>query len=114
MTIRKKQPATAFTRGNDPYADMFMHFRLQEEDREWMREGACRHRQDLDFFPENPRHPDVAEVVAVCNACVVSDKCLQYALKNGEMYGVWGGLLPHERNGSAYRKRTVHVSTVVE
>jgi WhiB family redox-sensing transcriptional regulator len=79
-----------------------------------MREGACRHRQDLDFFPENPRHPDVAEVVAVCNACVVSDKCLQYALKNGEMYGVWGGLLPHERNGSAYRKRTVHVSTVVE
>jgi WhiB family redox-sensing transcriptional regulator len=114
MTTRKKQPATAFTRGNDPYADMFMHFRLQEEDREWMREGACRHRQDLDFFPENPRHPDVAEVVAVCNACVVSDKCLQYALKNGEMYGVWGGLLPHERNGSAYRKRTVHVSTVVE
>lgn len=114
MTTRKKQPATAFTRGNDPYADMFMHFRLQEEDREWMREGACRHRQDLDFFPENPRHPDVAEVVAVCNACVVSDKCLQYAVKNGEMYGVWGGLLPHERNGSAYRKRTVHVSTVVE
>lgn len=114
MTTRKKQPATAFTRGNDPYADMFMHFRLQEEDREWMREGACRHRQDLDFFPENPRHPDVAEVVAVCNACVVSDKCLQYALKNGEMYGVWGGLLPHERNGNAYRKRTVHVSTVVE
>lgn len=114
MTTRKKQPVTASTRGNDPYADMFMHFRLQEEDREWMRQGACRHRQDLDFFPENPRHPDVAEVVAVCNACVVSDKCLQYALKNGEMYGVWGGLLPHERNGSAYRKRTVHVSTVVE
>lgn len=114
MTTRKKQPVTGSTRGNDPYADMFMHFRLQEEDREWMRQGACRHRQDLDFFPENPRHPDVAEVVAVCNACVVSDKCLQYALKNGEMYGVWGGLLPHERNGSAYRKRTVHVSTVVE
>lgn len=114
MTIRKKPPATAFTRGNDPYADMFMHFRLAQEDREWMRDGACRHRQDLDFFPENPRHPDVAEALAVCNACVVADNCLEYALNNNETYGIWGGLLPHERNPHANRKRTVHVPTVVE
>jgi len=33
----------------------------------------------------------------VCRGCVVREDCLEYALANGEKFGIWGGLSERER-----------------
>ena len=47
------------------------------------------------FFPE--RGASTREAKAVCRACVVQNECLEYALVNGEKFGIWGGLSERER-----------------
>ncbi len=33
----------------------------------------------------------------ICAVCKVRIQCLEYALKHGEPYGIWGGLSERER-----------------
>jgi hypothetical protein len=33
----------------------------------------------------------------VCAACLVRERCLEYALRSGETWGIWGGLTARER-----------------
>ncbi len=47
------------------------------------------------FFPE--RGASTKEAKAVCQACVVRDDCAEFALANGEKFGIWGGLSERER-----------------
>lgn len=47
------------------------------------------------FFPE--RGGSTREAKEVCAGCVVRDECLDYALSNGEKFGIWGGLSERER-----------------
>ncbi len=47
------------------------------------------------FFPE--RGESSKEAKAVCLGCVVKVDCLEYALQNGEKFGIWGGLSERER-----------------
>jgi len=47
------------------------------------------------FFPE--RGASTKEAKSVCKGCVVRDDCLEYALANGEKFGIWGGLSERER-----------------
>lgn len=47
------------------------------------------------FFPE--RGASTKEAKAVCQGCVVREECLEYALANGEKFGIWGGLSERER-----------------
>ena len=47
------------------------------------------------FFPE--RGASTKEAKAVCQGCVVREDCLEYALQNGEKFGIWGGLSERER-----------------
>ena len=35
--------------------------------------------------------------IAFCGACRIREECLSWALKNGERYGVWGGLTEQQR-----------------
>ena len=37
------------------------------------------------------------EAKEVCRGCVVREDCLEYALANGEKFGIWGGLSERER-----------------
>lgn len=53
---------------------------------------ACAGLPDL-FFEEER----FAEATAICAACPIRQKCLDYAL-DSEAYGVWGGLTPEERD----------------
>ena len=62
---------------------------------DWRSVAAC---QDTDpdlFFPE--RGASTKEAKAVCRGCVVREECLEYALANGEKFGIWGGLSERER-----------------
>ena len=47
------------------------------------------------FFPE--RGASTREAKEVCRGCVVREDCLEYALVNGEKFGIWGGLSERER-----------------
>ena len=47
------------------------------------------------FFPE--RGASTREAKEVCKGCVVREDCLEYALANGEKFGIWGGLSERER-----------------
>ena len=47
------------------------------------------------FFPESGESPDAAK--AICATCPVEDRCLEYALKWREDFGVWGGKSQTER-----------------
>ena len=59
-----------------------------------MEDGACRGAPVSVFYPEQP---DFRAARAVCRRCVVVDECLSYALDHPEVFGVWGGKSPQER-----------------
>ena len=47
------------------------------------------------FFPE--RGASTREAKEVCRGCVVREECLEFALANGEKFGIWGGMSERER-----------------
>jgi len=47
------------------------------------------------FFPSAARPPGKPKRSA--RGCVVREDCLEYALANGEKFGIWGGLSERER-----------------
>lgn len=61
----------------------------------WQHQAACNNVDPDLFFPA--RGDSTREAKQVCRGCVVRDDCLEYALTNGEKYGIWGGLSERER-----------------
>ncbi|MDQ3978423.1 MAG: WhiB family transcriptional regulator [Actinomycetota bacterium] len=64
-------------------------------ERGWQIQANCLGVDPDLFFPE--RGASTREAKAVCRACVVREECLEYALVNGEKFGIWGGLSERER-----------------
>ena len=62
---------------------------------EWMSSGNCRGVDPNLFF--TTRGESTEDAKAVCATCPVTTQCLQYALGNVEMFGIWGGLTEQER-----------------
>ncbi|MFE5628443.1 WhiB family transcriptional regulator [Streptomyces sp. NPDC056543] len=58
-------------------------------------QGLCAQSDPEVFFPE--RGTSAREGKLVCLACEVRTECLEYALDNGEQFGIWGGLTEKER-----------------
>ena len=69
--------------------------KLEVEDRSWQDEANCMGVDPDLFFPE--RGASTREAKEVCRGCVVRDECLEYALTNGEKFGIWGGMSERER-----------------
>ena len=63
--------------------------------RSWQDEANCLGVDPDLFFPE--RGASTREAKEVCRGCVVRLDCLEYALVNGEKFGIWGGLSERER-----------------
>jgi Transcription factor WhiB len=55
----------------------------------WQKHAACRGMGVKDFFPPEGSSP--LRAAAVCRRCPVAAECLQYALENPSLKGVWGG-----------------------
>ena len=68
---------------------------LEGEMRAWQTRANCMGVDPELFFPE--RGASTREAKEVCRGCVVKDECLEYALANGEKFGIWGGLSERER-----------------
>ncbi len=63
------------------------------------------------FFPE--RGASTREAKECCKGCVVREDCLEYALANGEKFGIWGGLSERERR-RIRRQRAMARRTALE
>ena len=64
-------------------------------ERRWQEEANCLGVDPDLFFPE--RGASTREAKEVCRGCVVRLECLEYALANGEKFGIWGGMSERER-----------------
>lgn len=75
--------------------DVEEHAPALPQPRRWMQWAACRHADVELFFPERGGSPDAAK--HVCARCPVQRQCRDYALADGTLRGVWGGLSFRER-----------------
>ena len=64
-------------------------------EKNWQDEANCLGVDPDLFFPE--RGASTREAKEVCRGCVVRLECLEYALTNGEKFGIRGGLSERER-----------------
>ena len=65
------------------------------QERSWQLQANCMGVDPDLFFPE--RGASTREAKEVCRGCVVREDCLEYALANGEKFGIWGGMSERER-----------------
>ena len=65
------------------------------DDQSWQDYANCLGVDPDLFFPE--RGASTREAKEVCRGCVVREDCLEYALVNGEKFGIWGGMSERER-----------------
>src|SRR3954463_16691188 len=75
--------------------DGLLELLAPEDDRTWQRYANCMGVDPDLFFPE--RGASTREAKEVCRGCVVQEDCLEYALANGEKFGIWGGMSERER-----------------
>lgn len=66
-----------------------------EDEQGWQVAANCLGVDPDLFFPE--RGASTREAKAVCKGCQVREDCLEFALTNGEKFGIWGGLSERER-----------------
>lgn len=61
----------------------------------WQSDARCAEVDPEIFFPKRGGSAKAAR--AVCNHCAVRAQCLEYALDNKELFGIWGGASERER-----------------
>jgi WhiB family redox-sensing transcriptional regulator len=61
----------------------------------WQERAACYGLDPEIFFPTSEEEAGLA--LSYCSACQVREICLEWAIQNGERYGVWGGTTEQER-----------------
>lgn len=74
------------------------------------------------FFSIDPVNPSLgnspvylmeAEAKAVCSACPYKFRCLEYALKNQDLVGIWGGTTEQDRKRMKRRaRRSLSISSI--
>jgi WhiB family redox-sensing transcriptional regulator len=82
------------TRGQ-PMREMLIQLDVEATDRRWQERANCLGVDPDLFFPE--RGASTKEAKGVCNGCEVRMECLEYALRHGEKFGIWGGMSERER-----------------
>jgi len=56
----------------------------------WMRDGLCLEHLDVEFFPGPGQSAEPAR--EVCRRCAVRVECVEFAIDNGIVDGIWGGV----------------------
>jgi WhiB family redox-sensing transcriptional regulator len=75
---------------------------------EWQDRAACRHIPVERFFP--PAEQEADEAKAICAVCDVRQPCLEFAIKEGERFGIWGGLTTQERRSLVAKRRKAQLA----
>lgn len=68
-------------------------------------EALCAQTDPEIFFPE--KGGSALPAKAICKECPVRMQCLEWALKNDERHGIWGGLSPKERDRLMSRRTEI-------
>ena len=61
----------------------------------WQDQAACRGADVELFF--SIEEDEQARALEYCRSCPVRDACLETAVTNQEMYGIWGGMVEGDR-----------------
>ena len=61
----------------------------------WQADALCAQTDPEAFFPE--KGGSTRDAKRVCTGCDVRAECLEFALRNDERFGIWGGLSERER-----------------
>jgi WhiB family redox-sensing transcriptional regulator len=61
----------------------------------WQADSLCAQTDPEAFFPE--KGGSTRDAKKICASCDVRAQCLEYALRNDERFGIWGGLSERER-----------------
>ncbi|MFJ2158270.1 WhiB family transcriptional regulator [Streptomyces sp. NPDC087856] len=67
---------------------------------EWTQRAACAHEDPELFFPLSSTGPALRQELAakrVCLRCPVIRQCFDWAMRSGQVHGVWGGTSERER-----------------
>lgn len=64
-------------------------------------EPVCSQTDPEEWFPEKGGSNTYAK--KHCHQCPLKDPCLQFALLNNELHGIWGGVAPRQRQKMAGR-----------
>lgn len=108
MTITRTEEDQGSDRYNDPsirYSDLaardtenlLLSFLDEPEDQGNPWAGAlCSETDPEAFFPEKGESSQEAKKICI-SGCPIREFCLEFALKNNEQYGIWGGLSTSER-----------------
>jgi len=75
--------------------EMLIQLDVDVADRRWQERANCLGVDPDLFFPE--RGASTKEAKQVCGGCEVRAECLEYALRHGEKFGIWGGMSERER-----------------
>lgn len=63
----------------------------------WRRRAACRDEDINLFFADRGDSATVRKAKAICARCPVRRQCLDSAITNNEMSGIWGGFSRKDR-----------------
>lgn len=74
----------------------------------WQDYANCRGADADLFFPE--RGASTRKAKAICGNCEVKVECLNYAVRMGEKFGIWGGMSERERRRIRRQRTTRKVS----
>ena len=66
--------------------------------------AACRGLSTGLFYPAQGGNAGSHAAKAVCAACPIRTECLDYAIENGERFGIWGGMTEHDRRVERRRR----------
>jgi WhiB family redox-sensing transcriptional regulator len=92
MTARQLNHTSA------PWADgrqFSLHWEAVLTDTSWQDKGRCAEVDPEAWFPE--KGGSAAPAKKICRGCPVVQECLEYALTNDIVWGIWGATSPKER-----------------
>lgn len=69
---------------------------IVSDDAAWMKDARCSGAKTDLWFPELGQ--STVHAIRVCQECPVKRECLNYALENEILHGVWGGKSARERS----------------
>ena len=61
----------------------------------WQTDALCAQTDPEAFFPE--KGGSTRDAKRICATCDVMAECLDFAMREGERFGIWGGLSERER-----------------
>jgi WhiB family redox-sensing transcriptional regulator len=71
---------------------------------EWMEHARCRGRTSL-FFPLDENGASARQARIICQKCPVRDACLESALSDPTLVGIWAGTSTRERRRMRRQRR---------